>query len=151
MLPITDEAMRWRCILMSRRTVKASLVRPNVCERFRPPLWCRSASRAECRPIRHERATLFHPIAPPVRRFHLIADDVREGGLGDLAGVIGLLRCPVAESGSEAVRHEIWPHAAEKLEERHIRQGAARSAAREQEFTIQLARQLLEDFDCPVG
>ena len=64
--------------------------------------WCRSEVRP---PVSHQLATALEERRPRIRRLDLVLDLMGEGRFNDLPRMVRLFGRPVAETGSEAVRH----------------------------------------------
>lgn len=58
---------------------------------------------AERRPITHHPTAFVEEVATPIRRFHLVADGVRQGHFGSISRVVGTLARPITERRAEAV------------------------------------------------
>lgn len=73
------------------------------------------------RPCRHKFAPLFQRITAPISLLGLVADNVRESLLRQLAREVRFVAGPISKGRAEAVRRHVRAHASQNHFERHDR------------------------------
>ena len=61
------------------------------------------------RPVVHQDTPPLKQVRAGIDRLHPVPDHMRQGRLDHLPGMVRFLGCPIAEAGSETVRHRRDP------------------------------------------